>query len=180
MANEGKITEVDIKPTIQEVGMKVKQIQILICISCHVSENEEHFVTDCVNSREMKKSLFEKISVREPGFANWNNREKSVFLMSCEDPQILSWFIHFILTTWGRHFGFSLCYWILCNHISYLFCGDPILPVYTDLILACILVCTLFYFTYIILLSDICFTILCVMIFCMYLFYIVHCQQWRK
>ena len=30
------------------------------------------------------------------------------------------------------------------------------------------------------LLSDMCFTILCVMICCMYLFYTVHCQQWRK
>ena len=34
----------------------------------------------------------------------------------------------------------SYSYWILCNHISYLLCGDPILLVYTDLILAYILV----------------------------------------
>ena len=46
-----------------------------LCISCHVTEDEEHFVTDCVNYREMIKSSFEKISLREPGFANWNNRE---------------------------------------------------------------------------------------------------------
>ena len=59
-----------------------------LCISCNVIEDEEHFVTDCENNREMRKSLFEKISLREPGFANWNNREKFVFLMSYKDPQI--------------------------------------------------------------------------------------------
>ena len=31
-----------------------------LCISCHVIEDEEHFVTDCMNSREMRKSFFEK------------------------------------------------------------------------------------------------------------------------
>ena len=67
-----------------------------LCISCHVIEDEEHFVTDCVNNRDMRKSLFEKISLREPRFANWNDREKFVFLMSCENPQILSWFSKFL------------------------------------------------------------------------------------
>ena len=67
-----------------------------LCISCHVIEDEEHFVTDCVNNREMRKSFFEKRSLREPGFANWNNREIFVFLMSCEDPQILSWCSKFL------------------------------------------------------------------------------------
>ena len=41
-----------------------------LCISCHVIKDEEHFVTDCVNN-------FEKISLREPGLVNWNNREKN-------------------------------------------------------------------------------------------------------
>ena len=67
-----------------------------LCISCHVIKDEEHFVTDCVNNREIRKSFFEKISLREPGFPNWNNREKFVFLMSCEDPLILSWFSRFL------------------------------------------------------------------------------------
>ena len=67
-----------------------------LCISCHVIEDGEHFVTDCVNNREMTKSFFEKISLREPGFAYWNNREKFVFLMSWQDPQILSWFSKFL------------------------------------------------------------------------------------
>ena len=31
-----------------------------LCISCHVIEDEEQFVTDCVNNREMRKSFFEK------------------------------------------------------------------------------------------------------------------------
>ena len=31
-----------------------------LCISCHVIEDEEHFVTDCENKRGMRKSFFEK------------------------------------------------------------------------------------------------------------------------
>ena len=33
-----------------------------LCISYHVIKDEEHFVTDCVNNREMRKSFSEKIS----------------------------------------------------------------------------------------------------------------------
>ena len=33
-----------------------------LCISYHVIKDEEHFVTDCVNNREMSKSFSEKIS----------------------------------------------------------------------------------------------------------------------
>ena len=31
-----------------------------LCILCHVIKDEEHFVTDCVTNREMRKSFFEK------------------------------------------------------------------------------------------------------------------------
>ena len=68
-----------------------------LCISCHVIEDEEHFVTDCVNNRQMRNPFFEKKkSLWEPGFANWANRDKIVFLISCEDPQILSWSSKFL------------------------------------------------------------------------------------
>ena len=50
-----------------------------ICNSCHVIEDEEHFGTDCVNNTEMRKLFFEKISLRELGFANWFNGEKMSF-----------------------------------------------------------------------------------------------------
>ena len=74
-----------------------------LCISCHVIKDEEHFVTDCVNN-------FEKISLREPGFANWNNREKFVFLMFCEDLQILSCFSKFLYHSFHtRNLRTSLC-----------------------------------------------------------------------
>ena len=38
----------------------------------------EYFITDFVNNMEMIKSLVDKILSREPGFANWTNREKTV------------------------------------------------------------------------------------------------------
>ena len=77
-------------------------------ISCHVIEDEENFVTDCVNNREIRKSFFDKILLRELGFANWTNREKIVFLMSCEDPQILTWLSIFYHSFNTRNLGTSL------------------------------------------------------------------------
>ena len=77
-------------------------------ISCHVIEDEEHFVTDCVNNREIRKSFFDKILLRELGFANWANREKIVFLMFCEDPQILTWLSIFYHSFNTRNLGTSL------------------------------------------------------------------------
>ena len=58
-----------------ELERPKRDINERLCISCHVIEYEEHFVTDCVNNREMRKSFFKKISLGEPEFANWINQE---------------------------------------------------------------------------------------------------------
>ena len=67
-----------------------------LCMSCHVIEDEEHFVTGCINNLDMRESLFNKIATKEPSFANLSNREKFIYLMSCNDRQILSWFGEFL------------------------------------------------------------------------------------
>ena len=65
-------------------------------MSCHVIEDEEHFVTGCINNLDMRESLFNKIATKEPWFANLSNREKFIYLMSCNDRQILTWFGKFL------------------------------------------------------------------------------------
>ena len=43
---------------------------------CHVLEDEEHFVTGCIKNLDMRESLFKKIAMNEPSFANLCNQEK--------------------------------------------------------------------------------------------------------
>ena len=67
-----------------------------LCMSCHVIEDEEHFVTVCINNLDMRETLFNKIATKELSFANLSNREKFIYLMSCNDRQILTWFGKFL------------------------------------------------------------------------------------
>ena len=63
-----------------------------LCLSCNVVENEEHFVTVC-NDNEVERALFiNKLEKRDSSFANLINWEKCIFLMTCADSQILTWF----------------------------------------------------------------------------------------
>ena len=68
-----------------------------LCLSCcNVVEDEEHFVTACKDN-EVERALFtNKLEKRDPSFANLTNREKLIFLMTCTDSQILTWFGKFI------------------------------------------------------------------------------------
>ena len=63
-----------------------------LCLSCNVVENEEYFVTVCKDN-EVERALFtNKLEKRDPSFANLTNREKVIFLLTCADSQILTWF----------------------------------------------------------------------------------------
>ena len=76
-------------------------------MACHVIEDEEHFVAVCISNLDMRETLFNKIAMKEqtlfnkiamkePSFANLSNREKFIYLMSCNDRQILTWFGKFL------------------------------------------------------------------------------------
>ena len=65
-------------------------------MSCHVIEDEEHFVIGCINNLDMRESLCNKIAAKEPSFANLSNRRKFIYLMSFNDRQILTWFGKFL------------------------------------------------------------------------------------
>ena len=55
-------------------------------------KNWNHFVTSCRVNINKRQSLFTKISSKDPTFMHLDNRGKSIFLMSCKDRQILTWF----------------------------------------------------------------------------------------
>ena len=67
-----------------------------LCMYCLEIENEEHFVINChINIHERQK-LFTKICSKFPAFAELNSHEKFIYLMSCKDSQILTWFGKFL------------------------------------------------------------------------------------
>ena len=58
--------------------------------------NEENFVTNCQNYDTERQMLFTKICSKFPTFAQLNNHEKSVYLMSCNDRQMRIWLEKFL------------------------------------------------------------------------------------
>ena len=67
-----------------------------LCSTCLEVEDEEHFVTRCRVNINERQSLFTKISSEDPTFMHLDNREKLIFLMSCKDRQIITWFGKFL------------------------------------------------------------------------------------
>ena len=43
------------------------------CMSCHAIEDEEYFVSGCINNLDMSKSMCNKIAMKEPSFVNLSN-----------------------------------------------------------------------------------------------------------
>ena len=54
------------------------------------------FVASCRVNINERQTLFTKISSKDPTFMHLDNREKFIFLMSCKDRQILTWFGKFL------------------------------------------------------------------------------------
>ena len=67
-----------------------------LCSTCLEVEDEEHFVTSCRVNINERQSLFTKISSKDPTFMHLDYREKFIFLMSCKNRQILTWFGKFL------------------------------------------------------------------------------------
>ena len=67
-----------------------------LCAFCLEIENEEHFVTNCQINDAERQLLFTKISSKFPAFAQLNHHEKFIYLMSCNDRQILTWLGKFL------------------------------------------------------------------------------------
>ena len=65
------------------------------CMSCHAIEDEEHYVTGCINNLDMCKFMCNKIAMEEPSFVNLSIK-KNINLMSFNGRQILTWFGKFL------------------------------------------------------------------------------------
>ena len=88
-------------------------------MSCHVIEGEEHFVAGGINNLDMRESLFNKIAKKEPSFANLSNRDKFIYLMLCNDSQILTRFGKLLHNSFQTRNSRTILrsYFILCKVI---------------------------------------------------------------
>ena len=67
-----------------------------LCFTCKVVEDENHFVTKCSINQAERRHLYSKISCKAPHFSTLSDNEKFVYLLTNNDPQILTWFGKFV------------------------------------------------------------------------------------
>jgi len=67
-----------------------------LCSTCNVVEDEIHFITNCKLYNYERAKLFVKISTVIPEFELMPVNEKFIFLMCCDNEQVLTWVGKFI------------------------------------------------------------------------------------
>ena len=67
-----------------------------ICRTCNVTEDEIHFLLNCVEYGKMQDNFYAKVKNRYVDFIGLNDNEKYSFLMTNADPYILVWLGKFI------------------------------------------------------------------------------------
>ena len=67
-----------------------------ICRTCNVTEDEIHFLLNCVEYGKMRDDFNAKVKNRHVDFIGLNENEKHSFLMTNADPYILVWLGKFI------------------------------------------------------------------------------------
>ena len=67
-----------------------------LCLVCQVVEDEEHFVTNCSINQAERRLLYSKISCKVPRFSTLSNVDIFLYLLTNNDPQILTWFGKFV------------------------------------------------------------------------------------
>ena len=70
-----------------------------LCLMCKVVEDEKNFVAKCrINQAKWRlfHSKISKISCKAPHFSTLSDNEKCVYLLTNNDPQILTWFGNFV------------------------------------------------------------------------------------
>ena len=66
------------------------------CSSCHILEDERHFLIECNINQAERENLFSKLTHIAPNFIHMTDEEKFIFLMCNKDQQILTWVGKFI------------------------------------------------------------------------------------
>ena len=60
-----------------------------LCTNCHVIEDEEHFLTVCSKFKEDRNMLYDIVKKSCPNFTALPNENKLIYLLSCENEEII-------------------------------------------------------------------------------------------
>ena len=106
-----------------------------LCSTCHVIDDEIHFVTKCrINACE-RKSFFQKMSFVDPNFTALDDKNKFVYLMQSQDQRTLRWLAKFLYnsfnirneiiysSSWGIIYVWWLILYCIYHTIYLLFLG---------------------------------------------------------
>ena len=74
-----------------------------LCPVCKTVEDEEHFLLNCKINSNLRVDFTDKMGTREPMFNNLSDKEKFVFLLTNDDPYILSWLGKFLYQSFHIH-----------------------------------------------------------------------------
>ena len=87
-----------------------------LCSTCHVIDDEIHFVIKCrINACE-RKSFFQKMSVVDPNFTALDDKNKFVYLMQSQDQRTLKWLAKFLYNSFNirNEIIYSSSWGIMC------------------------------------------------------------------
>ena len=154
---------------------------------CQVVEDEEHFVTNCSINKAERRLLYSKISCRVPRISRLSDFDKFVYLLTNNDPHILTWFGKFVHQSYIARNNIFLPQMTVTGISTVWRC--PHLGRLVDRFKAFILFCVLcntvifywhFFYTNVCKLFYILYTIY--FIYCIYLWFYVYvlCQKWRN
>ena len=67
-----------------------------LCVNCNKVEDEIHFLIHCKLYENQRTSLFQKINCVNPYYLDFEDKDKFIFLMTNNNPSILTWVAKFI------------------------------------------------------------------------------------
>jgi hypothetical protein len=65
------------------------ELENRLCNHCNELEDEEHFLIKCIKHSEKRQKLFEKVGNSCPNFNSLTSENKLIYLLSCEDEEII-------------------------------------------------------------------------------------------
>ena len=71
-------------------------IENRLCKTCLLVEDELHFITNCAETTENRKVLYNKIAQLDSSFIELHDNEKMMYLFNSQDRTILTWFGKFL------------------------------------------------------------------------------------
>ena len=79
-----------------------------LCKLCNVVEDEIHFCTACVINKQEREVFYNKITKMNKNFTNLDDKNRFLYMVTCEDKNILLWLGKFLYDSFEKHKNIDL------------------------------------------------------------------------